>query len=69
MSVLGNLFRHIPTKFDNDLCSNTFVRCPSCGSWSDTGPGNSCCPYCGRDFCGDEDTQCGIHPPGWSDED
>ena len=61
-----NLFRHIRTKFDRDPYANTFERCKSCGSWLDASFGNSCCPYCGNDFDGTEDTQRGIYPPGWS---
>ena len=63
-----NLFRHIRTTFDRDPYANTFKRCKSCGSWSDAAFGNSCCPYCGNDFDGTEDTQRGIYPPGWAAE-
>lgn len=70
--MLESLFdpqRHIRTKFDNDPYANTFVRCSRCDSWSDAAIGSSCCPYCGANFMGDEDTQRGIHPPGWAEED
>ena len=63
-----NIFKHIKTAFDDDPFANTFVYCPGCESWSDASVGNSCCPYCGRDFDGDEDTQCGIYPPGWGED-
>ena len=63
-----NLFRHIRTKYDRDPFANTFERCKACGSWSDAAFGNSCCPYCGSDFDGTEDTLRGIYPPGWSDD-
>lgn len=61
--------RHIRTKFDDDPFANTFVRCSSCGSWINAAFGNSCCPDCGADLVGDEDTQRGIYPPGWSEDD
>ena len=63
-----DLFRHIRTAFDRDPFANTFVRCKACGAWSDTAYGNSCCPYCGYDFDGTEDTQRGICPPGWGED-
>ena len=68
-SGMFGLQRHIRTKFDDDPFANTFVRCSSCGSWINAAFGNSCCPDCGADLMGDEDTQRGIYPPGWSEDD
>jgi hypothetical protein len=66
---LGNVFEYIATKFDDDPFANTFIRCNSCGSWENAMFGNSCCSVCGADFDGTEDTQRGIRPPGWTEDD
>lgn len=64
MSFLGNLFRHIPTNWDDDPCANTYCQCPRCGLWSDIERWGHC-EGCGREFDGSEDTQVGRYPPGW----
>ena len=65
---LFDVFRHFPTRWDEDPCANRFVCCPHCGLWSDIEVWGHC-PQCGYEFNGMEDSQCGHYPPGWSDED
>ena len=60
--------RHIRTKYDNDPCANTFIRCNCCGSWSNALYSVNCCCECGCEFDGTETTQRGIYPPGWGED-
>jgi len=60
-----DVFHHIRSKYDRDPFANTYIRCRSCGTWDNAMYGNSCCPYCGADYAGNEDTQRGVCPPGW----
>ena len=64
-----NIFSHIRSKFDRDPFANTFIRYRGCGSWDNAMFGNSCCPVCGAGYSGREDTQRGIYPPGWDNQD
>lgn len=68
-SEIFGIANHIRTAFDRDPFASLFIRCKGCGRWDNAAFGNSCCPVCGCQYDGREDTQrCGWYPPGGGDQ-